>query len=107
MVRRGAGCAAAFVAFFSCASAQENFDSSRASAEVHASGVYTDNFYYGTGDDPRESAIGAVLAPSAKYKATKGRLDLFAGAGAEVATFNREPADDYEDGALGLNASWL
>jgi hypothetical protein len=108
MVRQGAKCAAALAATI-CASAgaQEGFDSSRVSADVLLSGVYTDNFYYGAADEPLESGFGAMLAPRAIYKATKGRFDVLATAGAEVATFNREPADDYEDGGIGLNTSWL
>lgn len=108
MVRRGVRCAAVVAALFSAgASGQGGFDSSRASADVSLSGVYTDNFYYGTGDEPVESAFGAVVVPRAAYKATQGRVDVLATAGAEVATFNREPADDYEDGSVGLNTSWL
>jgi hypothetical protein len=89
------------------AGAQEGFDSSRASADVLLSGVFTDNFYYNTGDEPREAAFGAVVAPRASYKATRGRLDLLATAGAELAAFNQEPADDYEDAGLLLSTSWL
>ena len=108
MVRQGASCAAVLAAAFSAGvGAQEGFDSSRASADVSLSGVYTDNFYYGTKDEPLESGFGAVLAPRALYKATKGRLDILGTVGAEVATFNREPADDYEDGRIALNTSWL
>jgi hypothetical protein len=108
MMRRGAKCAAILAASFSAsAGAQEGFDSSRVSADISLSGVYTDNFYYGASDEPVESGFGAILGPRAIYKATKGRLDLLAAVGAEVATFTREPADDYEDGSLGLNVSWL
>jgi len=108
MVRWGKGCATILVAFLSAAaSAQEGFDSSRVSADLLASGVYTDNFYYGTGDEPQEAAFGAVVAPRAAYKATKGRFDLLATAGAELGAFNQEPADDYEDASAGINTSWL
>ncbi len=107
MVGLGARYATLFVAFFSCANAQEGFDSSRASTELHASGIYTDNFYYGTGDEPRESAIGALIAPRATYKATRGRFDLLATAGAELGTFNQESADNYEDASASLGTSWL
>jgi hypothetical protein len=108
MVRR-TGCAATIVALLSAAGAdaQESFDSSRASADVLLSGVYTDNFYYNTGDEPREAAFGALVAPRATYKATRGRLDLLATAGAELAAFNMEPADDYEDATAGISTSWL
>jgi hypothetical protein len=101
-------CAGVFAALWcASASAQEGFDTSRASAELAVSGVFTDNFYYGTGDEPAEEAFGAVVAPRLAYKATRGRLDVLATADAELAAFNREPVDDYEDGKLGLNASWL
>ena len=108
MVRPALGCAAIALAMV-CggAGAQEGFDSSRASAGLLVSSVYTDNFYYNTGDEPQEAGIGAVVAPRAAYKATKGRLDLLATAGAELAAFNRESADDYEDGSIGINTSWL
>lgn len=106
MVRQGVICAAIFAASFS-AGAQEGFDSSRVSADVLASGVYTDNFYYGTGKEPREAAFGAVVAPRAAYKATRGRLDLLGTIAGEIAAFNQEPADNYEDGSIGLNTSWL
>ena len=109
MVRRGVGYVTTFVALISTsASAQESFDSSRASADLRASSVYTDNFYYNTGDEPRASAIGAVIAPHAAYKATKGRLDLLGSLDAELATFDLPgSADDYEDARVGLSSSWL
>lgn len=108
MVRRGVGCAAVFAAALSAsAGAQQGFDSSRASADVSLSGVYTDNFYYGAADEAVESGFGAIVAPRATYRATRGRLDLRAAVGAEVATFDREPADDYEDGSASINTSWL
>ncbi|MGH8131314.1 MAG: outer membrane beta-barrel protein [Steroidobacteraceae bacterium] len=108
MVRQGAKSAAVVAALWAAgAGAQEGFDSSRASADVSLSGIYTDNFYYGTAAEPVESALGAVIAPRAIYKATKGRFDLLATAGVEAAAFNREPADDYEDGGINLNTSWL
>lgn len=108
MVRRAVGGAAVLAAACAVgASAQEGFDSSRASLDLSLSSVYTDNFYYGTGDEPVESALGAILAPRAAYRGTRGRFDVLATAGAEIATFNMEPADDYEDAQLGLSTSWL
>src|SRR5689334_3183080 len=109
MVRRGAGCVTLAVALFSAsATAQESFDSSRASAGVLASSVYTDNFYYNTGNEPRADAIGVVISPQADYKATKGRLDLLGGLAAELATFDLPgSADDYEDARIGVSSSWL
>jgi hypothetical protein len=109
MVRWGAGCAAIAVAIMSgSAAAQGSFDSSRVSADVLGEGTYTDNFYYNTADEPQEAAFGAVIAPHAAYKGTKGRLDLLAEVTGELATFNTEGGmDDYEDGRAGLNSSWL
>src|SRR5690349_3007708 len=107
MVRRGTGCAAAFVVFLSCASAQEGFDSSRVSADVRATGAYTDNFYYGTGDEPREAGFGVIVSPGAAYKATKGRFDVLATVAGDLATFSTESADGYEDARAGVNTSWL
>jgi hypothetical protein len=109
-MRLGAGCAAFVAASLHAAtvSAQESFDSSRATADISASGVYTDNFYYNTGDEPQEAAFGALVAPRAGYKTTRGRLDLLATIAAELATFNTEGGmDDYQDVAAVLNTSWL
>jgi polysaccharide biosynthesis protein VpsM len=109
MMRGGVRRAAIFAALFSLnAGAQDGFDSSRASAGVLASGVFTDNFYYNTTDEPQESAYGAIVAPSATYRATKGRLDLLANASGEFATYDLESsADDYEDAKAGISSSWL
>lgn len=109
MVPRRTRCAATIAALLlsAGATAQEGFDSSRTSAAVLVSGVYTDNFYYGTGSQPVESAFGSIVAPSAVFKATRGRLDLLASADAELGTFNQESADNYVDAGAAVNASWL
>lgn len=109
MVRRAVGCAALVVAMTSAGvAAQDGLDSARVSADVLGSGVYTDNFYYNTADEPQEAAFGAVIAPRAVYKATRGRLDLLGSVSAELATFNTEGGmDDYEDARAGVNSSWL
>ncbi len=109
MVRRGVWHAMVMAALLpAVANAQVDVDSGRASAEVLASGVYTDNFYYDTNNEPQEAAYGALVAPRATYKATKGRLDLMASASGEFATFNTPGGmDDYEDARLGFNTSWL
>lgn len=99
-----------WLAAFWCAGlgAQQGVDSSRASAEVGLSSVYTDNFYFGTGDEPRESAVGGILIPRGVYRATKGKLDLLAALEGEIATFNTPGSlDDYEDARANLNSSWL
>jgi len=111
MVRQGDGYAmvltlAALVP--ATASAQIDVDSGRATAEVSASSVYTDNFYYDTANEPQMDAIGVVVSPRAGYKATKGRLDLLARIEGELATFDLPgSSDDYEDARVGLNSSWL
>ena len=108
MGRRGVGAAIVVALWPIGAGAQDGLDSARASAAVIATGAYTDNFYYGTDDEPRESALGALVRPNAAYKATLGRLDLLAAAEAEIATFNLPgSADDYEDARAGINTSWL
>lgn len=109
MVRRGVGYAAMVVAVASAsAAAQEGFDSSRASADVLATGVFTDNFYYNTADEPQEAAYGTLVAPRAVYKGTRGRFDILAQASGEFATFNTPGGmDDYEDARASLNTSWL
>jgi polysaccharide biosynthesis protein VpsM len=109
MVRWGVGCTAcAAVLLTAGAQAQEAFDSARASADVVLSGVYTDNFYYGTSAEPQASATGGVIAPHAAYKATKGKLDLLGTLNGEFATFDLPgDADDYEDGSANGQLSWL
>ncbi|MGH8442132.1 MAG: outer membrane beta-barrel protein [Nevskiaceae bacterium] len=90
------------------AAAQEGFDSSRASADVGLSGVYTDNFYYGTDAEVRTSAMGAVLTPQAEYKAAKGKFNLLGSLAGEVGTFDTPgSADDYEDVNVNGAISWL
>lgn len=108
-VRQGARFAAVVAAFWAAGGgAQEGFDSSRASVDVLASGVYNDNFYYNTTDEPQEAAYGALVAPRVVYKGTRGRFDFLATASGEFATFNTEGGmDDYEDLRAGLNSSWL
>jgi hypothetical protein len=103
------GCAAVIAAMTSAgAGAQEGFDSSRAFADVAASGVYTDNIYYNTGDEPQQAALGALVAPRAGYKATRGRLDLLATLSGEFATFDTDGGmDDYQDASAGISTSWL
>jgi polysaccharide biosynthesis protein VpsM len=109
MLSGGTRRAALIVALWSAgAGAQDAFDSSRTSADVVLSSIYTDNFYYGTGDEPRASALGGIVSPRATYKATKGKFDVQATANGEFATFDLPgSADDYEDGTAGISTSWL
>jgi hypothetical protein len=109
IVRQGVRCAAVIVALWSAgATAQENFDSARASADVGLSGVFTDNFYFNASDEPQEAAFGGLVSPRAAYKGTRGRFDFLAQASGEIATFNTPGGmDDYEDFRAGLNTSWL
>jgi hypothetical protein len=109
IVRQGVRCAAVIVALWSAgAAAQESFDSSRASADVALTGIFTDNFYYNTSDEPQETAMGGVVSPRAVYKGTRGRFDFLAQASGDLATFNTPGGmDDYEDFRAGLNTSWL
>lgn len=110
MVRRGARNVALVVALTSAAAAaqEEGFDSSRAAADVGISGVYTDNFYYGTDDEERTAALGAVIAPRAEYKAAKGKLDLLGSVAGEFGSFDTPgSADDYEDATVNGALSWL
>ena len=90
------------------ADAQDAFDSSRSSADVLFSSVYTDNFYYDTSAGDPTAALGAIVQPSAVYKGTKGKLDLLANLRGEFATFDTPGSqDDYEDGSAGAAISWL
>jgi hypothetical protein len=112
MVRQGDGYAMvlALAALMPAAASAQvvGTDAGSASAEVLASSVYTDNFYYDTADEPQADTIGFVVVPRAGYKTTKGRLDLLARIEGEVATFDLPgSADDYEDARIGLNSSWL
>jgi polysaccharide biosynthesis protein VpsM len=98
----------AMLAAGTSANAQEAFDSSRASAGVLFSTVYTDNFYYDTSAGEPTAAMGGIIAPSATYKGTKGRLDVLATLNGEFASFDTPgSADDYEDGKVALATSWL
>src|SRR5690349_10231210 len=109
MVRQGVLGAAAVLALTPfCAWAQVGVDSGSASADVTATTVYTDNFYYDNTGQPQADATGVVVAPRAGYKATKGRLDLLARIEGELATFDLPgSADDYEDATVGFSTSWL
>lgn len=98
----------AMLAAASANAQQEAFDSSRTSADVLFSSVYTDNFYYGTGDEPRESAFGGILRPHGVFRATQGKLNILAALEGELATFNTPGSvDDYEDARANLGTSWL
>ncbi|MGQ0586157.1 MAG: outer membrane beta-barrel protein [Gammaproteobacteria bacterium] len=89
------------------AGAQEGFDSARSSAELRATGAFIDNFYYNTGTEPQESAMGVLVTPRASYKATKGRLDILAMLEGEFAEWDTEGPDGYEDVRAGASTSWL
>lgn len=78
-------------------------EGSRVETDVRLLGVYTDNFYYDKGNDPKESASGGLVAPRLGYRGSRGKFDVAGLLEGEAATFSATGStDDYLDGrALG------